>query len=185
MLEVMDYLRANGFRTYIVTGGGQEFVRVYSQDVYGIPPEQVVGSSIETKFEMKDGKPVLMREPKVFFIDDGDGKARGIDLFIGKRPQIAFGNSDGDKEMLQWATGGDGPGLGLLVLHDDADARVRLRPRQRPARQQDRHLQPGADGHRQGRRLDGDQHEGRLEDHLRRRHRQGEVTLATRGGVSR
>ena len=120
MLEAMDYLRDNGFRTYIVTGGGQEFVRVYSEDVYGIPPEQVVGSSIETKFEMKDGKPVLMREPKVFFIDDGDGKARGIDLFIGKRPQIAFGNSDGDKEMLQWATGGDAPGLGLLVLHDDA-----------------------------------------------------------------
>jgi hypothetical protein len=121
MLEVMDYLRDNGFRTYIVTGGGQEFVRVYSEGVYGVPPEQVVGSSIETKFEMKDGKPVLMREPRVFFIDDGDGKARGIDLFIGKRPQIAFGNSDGDKEMLQWATGGDAPGLGLLVLHDDAE----------------------------------------------------------------
>jgi len=121
MLEAMDYLRANGFRTYIVTGGGQEFVRVYSEDVYGIPPEQVVGSSIETKFEMKDGKPVLMREPKVFFIDDGDGKAIGINLFVGKRPQIAFGNSDGDKEMLQWATGGDAPGLGLLVLHDDAE----------------------------------------------------------------
>ncbi len=121
MLEVMDYLRANGFRTYIVTGGGQEFVRVYSQDVYDVPPEQVVGSSIETKFEMQDGKPVLMREPKVFFVDDGPGKARGIDLFIGKRPQIAFGNSNGDEQMLQWATGGDAPGLGLLVLHDDAD----------------------------------------------------------------
>ena len=120
MLEVMDYLRANGFRTYIVTGGGQEFVRVYSEDVYGIPPEQVVGSSIETTFEIKDGEPVLMREPKVFFVDDGPGKARGIDLFIGKRPQIAFGNSNGDEQMLQWATGGDAPGLGLLVLHDDA-----------------------------------------------------------------
>jgi hypothetical protein len=120
MLEAMDYLRAKGFRTYIVTGGGQEFVRVYSQEVYGIPPEQVVGSSIETTFVMKDGKPALMREPKVFFVDDGDGKARGIELFIGKRPQIAFGNSDGDKEMLQWATGGPKPGLGLLVLHDDA-----------------------------------------------------------------
>ena len=97
MLEVMDYLRANGFRTYIVTGGGQEFVRVYSEDVYDVPPEQVVGSSIVTKYEMQDGKPVLMREPKVFFVDDGPGKARGINLFIGKRPQIAFGNSNGDK----------------------------------------------------------------------------------------
>lgn len=120
MLEVMDYLRANGFRTYVVTGGGQEFVRVYSEEVYGIPPGQVVGSSIETKFEMRDGEPVLMREPKVFFVDDGPGKARGIELFIGKRPQIAFGNSNGDEQMLQWATGGAAPGLGLLVLHDDA-----------------------------------------------------------------
>lgn len=121
MLEVMEYLRANGFRTYLVTGGGQEFVRTYSEDVYGIPPQQVVGSSIETKYEMTDEGPVLMREPKVFFIDDGDGKARGIDLFIGQRPQIAFGNSDGDREMLEWTTGGEGRRLGLLVLHDDAD----------------------------------------------------------------
>ena len=86
MLEVMDYLRANGFKTYIVTGGGQEFVRVYSQSVYGVPPEQVVGSSILTKYEYQDGKPVLMREPKVFFIDDNAGKPVGINLFIGKRP---------------------------------------------------------------------------------------------------
>lgn len=121
MLEVMDYLRDNGWRTYIVTGGGQEFVRVYAEDVYGIPPEQVVGSSIVTTFATVDGKPALMREPKVFFIDDGAGKAVGINLFIGKRPQIAFGNSNGDKEMLEWATGGDGRGLGLLVLHDDAE----------------------------------------------------------------
>jgi len=121
MIEVMDYLRANGFRTYIVTGGGQEFVRVYAQDVYGIPPEQVVGSRIVTKFEMVDGKPVLMREPKVFFIDDSGGKPVGINLVIGKRPLIAFGNSDGDKEMLQWTTAGDGRRLGLLVLHDDAE----------------------------------------------------------------
>ena len=121
MLEVMDYLRANGFRTYIVTGGGQEFVRVYAEDVYGVPPEQVVGSSILTKYEMQDGKPVLMREPKPFFIDDGAGKAIGINLFIGKRPQIAFGNSDGDREMLEWTTAGDGARLGLLVLHDDAE----------------------------------------------------------------
>jgi hypothetical protein len=121
MLEVMRYLRANGFRTYIVTGGGQEFVRVYSNQVYGVPPEQVVGSSILTKYEMKDGKPVLMREPKPFFIDDGPGKAIGINLFIGKRPQIAFGNSNGDREMLEWTTAGDGARLGLLVLHDDAE----------------------------------------------------------------
>jgi phosphoserine phosphatase len=121
MLEVMDYLRHNGFRTYIVTGGGQEFVRVYSADVYGIPPEQVVGSSVETSYQMTAKGPVLMREPKVFFIDDGDGKARGIELFIGARPQIAFGNSNGDREMLEWATSGDGRRLGMLVLHDDKD----------------------------------------------------------------
>jgi phosphoglycolate phosphatase-like HAD superfamily hydrolase len=121
MLEAMEYLRANGFRTYIVSGGGQEFIRVYSEEVYGIPPEQVVGSSIETKYEMTDAGPVLMREPKPFFIDDGPGKAIGINLFIGERPQIAFGNSDGDREMLEWTTSGDGERLGLLVLHDDAE----------------------------------------------------------------
>jgi hypothetical protein len=121
MLEVMDYLRDNGFRTYIVTGGGQEFVRVYAEDVYGVPPEQVVGSSIKTKYEIKDGKPELFREPEVFFVDDGPGKAIGINLFIGERPQIAFGNSNGDREMLEWTTAGDGARHGLLVLHDDAE----------------------------------------------------------------
>ena len=121
MLEVMDYLRSNGFRTYIVTGGGQEFVRAYSQDIYGIPPAQVIGSSIVTKYEMKDGEPVLMRDPKLFFNDNNDGKAIGINLFIGERPQIAFGNTEGDKEMLEWTTAGDGARLGLLVLHDDAE----------------------------------------------------------------
>jgi phosphoglycolate phosphatase-like HAD superfamily hydrolase len=103
MLEVVDCLRANGFKTYIVTGGGQEFVRVYSQSVYGIPPEQVLGSSILTKYENQDGKPVLMREPKVFFITDSAGKPVGINLFIGKRPFAAFGNSAGDKQMLELA----------------------------------------------------------------------------------
>ena len=120
MLEVMQYLRANGFRTYIVTGGGQEFVRVYSERVYGVPPEQVVGSSIATTYDNKSGKPVLMREPKVFFIDDGPGKAIGINLFIGKRPYAAFGNSGGDAQMLEWTQAGDGARLEMLVLHDDA-----------------------------------------------------------------
>jgi phosphoglycolate phosphatase-like HAD superfamily hydrolase len=121
MLEVMDYLRANGFKTYIVTGGGQEFVRVYSQHVYGVPPEQVVGSSILTKYEYQDGKPVLMREPKVFFIDDKTGKPIGINLFIGKRPYAAFGNSTGDQQMLEWTQAGDGARLMMLVLHDDPE----------------------------------------------------------------
>ena len=121
MLEVMNYLRAKGFKTYIVTGGGQEFVRVYAERVYGVPPEQVVGSSIATKYEYRDGKPVLMRLPKVFFIDDHTGKAIGINLFIGKRPYAAFGNSDGDREMLEWTTSGEGARLGMLVLHDDAE----------------------------------------------------------------
>jgi phosphoglycolate phosphatase-like HAD superfamily hydrolase len=120
MLEVMEYLRASGFRTYIVTGGGQEFVRGYSEDVYGVPVEQVVGSSIVTKYDYKDGEPVLMREPKVFFIDDKVGKAIGINLFIGKRPYAAFGNSGGDREMLEWTEAGDGARLMMLVLHDDA-----------------------------------------------------------------
>jgi Sulfatase/haloacid dehalogenase-like hydrolase len=121
MLEVMDFLRANGFRTYIVTGGGQEFVRVYSNQVYGVPPEQVVGSGIATRYEVRDGKPVLMREPKLFFIDDHAGKAVGINLFIGKRPMAAFGNSGGDREMLEWTQAGDGARLMMLVLHDDAE----------------------------------------------------------------
>lgn len=126
MLEVMQYLRANGFRTYIVTGGGQEFVRAYSEKVYGIPPEQVVGSSIVTTYVDTNGKPVLMREPKVFFIDDGPGKAIGINMFIGKRPLAAFGNSGsadreaGDTQMLEWTQAGDGARLMMLVLHDDA-----------------------------------------------------------------
>jgi haloacid dehalogenase-like hydrolase len=120
MLEVMQYLRANGFKTYIVTGGGQEFVRVYSERVYGVPPEQVVGSSIATTYVNTNGKPVLMREPKVFFIDDGPGKAIGINLFIGKRPYAAFGNSGGDAQMLEWTQAGDGARLMMLVHHDDA-----------------------------------------------------------------
>jgi len=121
MLEVMEYLRANGFRTYIVTGGGQEFVRVFSEQVYDVPVEQVVGSSIVTKYENQDGKPVLMREPKIFFVNDKAGKPVGINLFIGKRPLAAFGNSDGDRQMLEWTGAGDGARLMMLVLHDDAE----------------------------------------------------------------
>jgi phosphoserine phosphatase len=121
MLEVMDYLRDSGFRTYVVTGGGQEFVRVYSERVYDVPVEQVVGSSTATKYQSQGGKPVLMREPKVFFIDDTDGKAIGIDLFIGKRPYAAFGNSGGDREMLEWTGAGAGARLKMLVLHDDGE----------------------------------------------------------------
>jgi len=121
MIEVMDYLRANGFKTYVVTGGGQEFVRVYAQSVYGIPPEQIVGSSVLTKYEYRDGKPILLREPKVFFIDDKAGKAIGINLFIGKRPYAAFGNSTGDREMLEWTQAGDGKRLMMLVYHDDKE----------------------------------------------------------------
>jgi phosphoserine phosphatase len=120
MLEVMKYLREKGFGVYIVTGGGQEFVRVYSEQVYGVTPEQVVGSSIVTKYDDSSGKPVLMREPKVFFIDDGPGKAIGINLFIGKRPSAAFGNTAGDQQMLEWTQAGDGARLMMLVHHDDA-----------------------------------------------------------------
>jgi phosphoserine phosphatase len=120
MLEVMKYFREKGFRTYIVTGGGQEFVRVYSEQVYGIPSEQVVGSSIATTYDDTSGKPVIMREPKVFFVDDGPGKATGINLFIGKRPYAAFGNTAGDAQMLQWTQAGAGARLMMLVLHDDA-----------------------------------------------------------------
>jgi phosphoserine phosphatase len=120
MREVMDYLRASGFKTYIVTGGGQDFVRAYAQRVYGVPPEQVIGSSIATRYAFDNGKPVLIRQPKLFFDDDHAGKAIGIDLFIGKRPYAAFGNSTGDREMLEWAGAGDGARLKMLVHHDDA-----------------------------------------------------------------
>ena len=146
MRELMDYLRANGFRTYIVTGGGQEFVRVYSDRVYGVSPAQVVGSSIATKYEVRDGKPVLMREPKIFFIDDHAGKAIGINLFIGKRPQAAFGNTGGDREMLEWTQAGDGARLMMLVPARRCGARVRLRPRQWSPGHQGRHLLAVADG---------------------------------------
>jgi len=122
MLEVLAYLRANGFKTFIVSGGGIEFMRPWSEKVYGIPPEQVVGSSIKTRFEMRDGRPVLMRLPQINFIDDKTGKPVGINQHIGRRPIAAFGNSDGDLEMLQWTTmEGSGARFGLIVHHTDAE----------------------------------------------------------------
>jgi len=121
MRELLDYLRANGFKTYIVSGGGLEFVRVFAERVYGVPPEQVIGSSIKTKYEVRDGKPVIARLPEIEFIDDKAGKPVGIQKFIGRRPILAFGNSDGDFEMLEYSTSGPGPRLGLLVHHDDGE----------------------------------------------------------------
>jgi len=120
MLEALTYLRANGFKTFIVSGGGIEFMRPWAEQVYGIPPEQVVGSSIKTSFEMRDGKPVLVRLPELNFIDDKDGKPVGINEHIGRRPIAAFGNSTGDQQMLEYTQGGDGARFELLVLHDDA-----------------------------------------------------------------
>ena len=120
MLELLDHLRANGFRTYVVSGGGIEFMRAWVEDVYGIPPEQVIGSSIETRFEMREGGPVLVRIPKVDFVDDHEGKPVGIHKFIGRRPILAFGNSDGDHQMLQWTAAGDGLRFMGLVHHTDA-----------------------------------------------------------------
>jgi len=119
MLELLAYLRANEFKTYIVSGGGVEFMRPWAQRVYGIPPEQVVGSSIKTKFEMREGKPVLVRLSELDFNDNNGGKAVGINEFIGRRPIAAFGNSTGDREMLQYTQAGSGARLELLVLHDD------------------------------------------------------------------
>lgn len=121
-LELLAYLRANGFKTFIVSGGGVEFMRVFAEKVYGIPPEQVVGSSGVVKFAIgPDGKPQLLKQAKVEFIDDGPGKPVGINRFIGRRPILAFGNSDGDLQMLQYTVGGSGPRLALIVHHTDAE----------------------------------------------------------------
>jgi len=120
MLELLAYLRANGFKTFIVSGGGIEFMRPWTEKVYGIPPEQVIGSSIKTKFELRDGKPVLVRLAEINFIDDKTGKPVGINEHIGRRPILAFGNSDGDQQMLEWTQAGLGARLMTLVYHDDA-----------------------------------------------------------------
>jgi len=120
MLELLVYLRANGFKTCIVSGGGIEFMRPWAERVYGIPPEQVIGSNIQTKYELRDDVPVLVRLPEINFIDDKGGKPVGINQHIGRRPIAAFGNSDGDLQMLQWTSADDGARFGLLVHHTDA-----------------------------------------------------------------
>jgi len=131
MLEVMKYLRDNGYRTYIVTGGGQDFVRSYAQPVYGVPPEQVVGSAIDLKYEYnKEGQGVLMRDPKLLLNNNNGGKAEDIYLFIGKHPKAAFGNSTGDQQMLEYAQAGGGASLEMLVLHDDATREYTYGPAQ-------------------------------------------------------
>lgn len=119
MLELLAYLRANGFKTYIVSGGGVEFMRAFAERVYGVPPEQVIGSTIATKYEVRDGEPKLERQAKIDFIDDKAGKPVAINRAIGRRPIAAFGNSDGDFEMLEWTTAGAGPRFGLILHHDD------------------------------------------------------------------
>ncbi|MEN8188464.1 MAG: HAD family hydrolase [Thermodesulfobacteriota bacterium] len=121
MLELLGYLRLNGFKTFIVSGGGIEFMRPWTEKIYGIPPEQVVGSSIKTELEMRDGSPVLVRLPQINFIDDKAGKPVGINQHIGRRPIAAFGNSDGDLQMLQWTAAGSGPSFCLYVHHTDAE----------------------------------------------------------------
>jgi len=119
MLELLSYLRANDFKTFIVSGGGVEFMRPWVEKVYGIPPEQVVGSTIKTKFTMQNSQPVLVRLPEINFINDKEGKPVGINQYIGRRPIAAFGNSDGDLQMLQWTTAGDGARFALYVHHTD------------------------------------------------------------------
>jgi phosphoserine phosphatase len=121
MLEILAYLREHSFKTFIVSGGGIEFMRPWVQEVYGIPPEQAIGSVIKTKFELRDEKPVLIRLPEIDFIDDKEGKPVGIHKFIGRRPIAAFGNSDGDLQMLQWTAAGNGPRFMLLIHHTDAE----------------------------------------------------------------
>jgi phosphoglycolate phosphatase-like HAD superfamily hydrolase len=131
MLEAMRFLRANGYKTYIVTGGGQDFVRVFAEQVYGIPPEQVVGTAEGTKFKYdKNGRPFLTKEPKLLLNDNYSGKPEGIHMMIGRRPFVAFGNSTGDRQMLEYTTAGDGARLGMLVLHDDAEREYAYGPAQ-------------------------------------------------------
>jgi phosphoglycolate phosphatase-like HAD superfamily hydrolase len=121
MLEVLSYLRANGFKTFIVSGGGVDFMRAWTEQAYGVPPEQVVGSVGKTKWEVRNGTPVLLRLADIDFVDDREGKPVGIHRFIGRRPVFAFGNSDGDKQMLEWTAAGSGPRFMGLVHHTDGE----------------------------------------------------------------
>ena len=168
MQEVLNYLRANGFKTYIVTGGGQDFVRVYSEHIYGIPPEQVVGTAGGTTYSYdKDGKPILTKEPKLLLNDNDAGKPEGIHLMIGRRPSPRSATPPATSRC--WNTPGPATARGsqMLVLHDDAEARIRLRAGRGPSRHQGRHLLPGAVRRGEEGRLDRHQHEERLEAHLR------------------
>ena len=145
MQEVLQVPARNGYKTYIVTGGGQDFVRQYSETTYGIPPEQVVGTAGATKYGYdKDGKPFLTKEPKLLLNDNDAGKPEGIHLMIGRRPHAAFGNSTGDRQMLEYTKAGDGARLSMLVLHDDATREYAYGPAHRPPRHQGRHFHPGA-----------------------------------------
>ncbi len=121
MLELLEYLRAHGFKTFIVSGGGTDFLRVFAEDTYGIPPEQVVGTSLKAEYQVREGKPVIVKLPEINFIDDKEGKPVGIHQHIGRRPIFAAGNSDGDFEMLEWTMAGAGPRFGLLIHHTDAE----------------------------------------------------------------
>ena len=127
MVELLGYLRANGFKTYIVSGGGIEFMRVIAEQLYGIPPEQVIGSSGKSKYELRNGVPVIVRLPELDFFDDKEGKPAAIQKFIGRRPIAAFGNSDGDLQMLQWTAAGPGRRLMVFVDHTDAEREVEYR----------------------------------------------------------
>jgi phosphoglycolate phosphatase-like HAD superfamily hydrolase len=131
MIEVLKHMRANGYRTYIVTGGGQDFVRVYSDETYGIPPEQIVGTASGTSFGYdKNGRPFLTKDPKLLVNDNNAGKPEGIHLMIGRRPYVAFGNSTGDRQMCEYTTAGEGERLAMLVLHDDANREYAYGPAQ-------------------------------------------------------
>ena len=166
-IELLKYLRGVGYRTYIVTGGGQDFVRVYAERVYGIPPEQVVGTAGALKLSIRRKGPVLIKEPKLLLNDDNAGKPEGIHLMIGRRPYFAFGNSTGDQQMLEYTKAGGGVRLAMLVLHDDGEARICLRSRAGTARDQSRHIHAGALRRGDEGRVDRRQHEERLESHLR------------------
>ena len=160
MLELLAYLRENGFKTYIISGGGIEFMRPWTEKVYGIPPEQVMGSSIKLKFDTRDGRPILMRLPDLDFFDEGPGKPVGIQKFIGRRPIAAFGNSDGDLQMLQWTAAGEGSRFMLLVHHTDAE-REWAYDRQSPIGRLDKALDEA-----QTAWLDGRRHEKGLEEDI-------------------